>query len=201
MLTPTDPAYPARLRAMPGTSSPPDLTTVGDLDLLTGPIWALFCSTQCPGRLILHLYDLAQHWRREDRAIIGGFHTPLEQECLTVLLRGPAPVIICPARDITTMRLPVAWRAPLTAGRLLIVSPFDARHPRITIATAQRRNTLVATLADEVFVAHAAPSSKTEAFCRTVAAWGTPLYTLAGPENAGLIALGARALDEVAEHA
>ena len=50
----------------------------------------------------------------------------------------------------------------------------------------------VATLADEVFVAHAAPGSKTEHFCSNVLAWGNPLLTLEGDENADLIARGAR---------
>jgi hypothetical protein len=35
------------------------------------------------------------------------------------------------------------------------------------------------------------PGSKTEAFAREVVAWGKPLTTLPGPENAALRALGA----------
>jgi hypothetical protein len=47
-----------------------------------------------------------------------------------------------------------------------------------------------ATLA--VFVAHAAPGSKTEHFCHDVLSWGKPLLTLESDENANLLALGVR---------
>ena len=90
------------------------------------------------------------------------------------------------------MRLPAGWKAPLAEGRLLLLSPFGEKLRRVTADLAQRRNEFVATLADEVFVAHAAPGSKTEHFCSNVLAWGNPLLTLEGDENADLIARGAR---------
>jgi predicted Rossmann fold nucleotide-binding protein DprA/Smf involved in DNA uptake len=193
VLASADPAYPARLRAMPDGPAAPSVTARGNLALLDGPLLGVFCSAQCPGRLILALYDLAQTWRTAGRTIIGGFHSPLEQECLTILLRGPAPVIICPARSIETLRIPAPWQPALAAGRLLVLSPFPAAQVRITAPAAARRNRLVAALADTVFIAHAAPGSKTEAFARQVVAWGKPLSTLPGPENAALLALGATA--------
>jgi predicted Rossmann fold nucleotide-binding protein DprA/Smf involved in DNA uptake len=186
--------YPAALPLRLG-DQPPAITTIGNLDLLEQELLAVFCSARCPGRLILALYDLAQTWRAAGTAVIGGFHSPLERECLTLLLRGTGPVVVCPARDIAGMRLPAAWAGPVAAGRLLVVSPFDARAPRITEETARTRNRMVAALAGAVFVAHAAPGSKTEAFCRELARAGTPLLTLAGPENANLVGLGARVVD------
>ena len=41
--------------------------------------------------------------------MIGGFHTPMEQECLEVLLRGQQPVVICPGPQ---------HRTPTTAAEL-----------------------------------------------------------------------------------
>jgi predicted Rossmann fold nucleotide-binding protein DprA/Smf involved in DNA uptake len=187
-------AYPEGLVRTLGAAAPP-ITVRGNVALLEQELLAVFCSARCPGRLILALYDLAQTWRAAGTAVIGGFHSPLERECLTLLLRGTGPVVVCPARDIAGMRLPAAWAGPVAAGRLLVVSPFDARAPRITEATARARNRVVAALAGAVFVAHAAPGSKTEAFCRELARAGTPLLTLAGPENANLVALGARVVD------
>lgn len=52
----------------------------------------------------------------------------------------------------------------------------------------------MAALADEIFVAHAAPQSQTEQFCRAVLSWGKPLYTLASDANAHLITLGVQPL-------
>jgi len=53
----------------------------------------------------------------------------------------------------------------------------------------------VAGISDAVFVAHASPGSKTEAFCRRLHLLGKPLFTLPGLENSALLALGAVAID------
>jgi hypothetical protein len=63
---------------------------------------------------------------------------------------------------------------------------------RATAETAAFRNEFVAALADRVFAAHAAPGSSTETFCRRVLERGKPLLTFAAPENAALLAAGAR---------
>ncbi|MBI4198933.1 MAG: hypothetical protein HY535_00460 [Chloroflexi bacterium] len=59
---------------------------------------------------------------------------------------------------------------------------------------AALRNDFVAALARQVFVAHAAPGGKTEAFARKVLDWGKPLLTLESDRNANLVTLGARAV-------
>jgi len=51
--------------------------------------------------------------------VISGFHSLVEQECLAVLLRGPQPVIVCPARGLARMRLKREYKEPMVAGRLL----------------------------------------------------------------------------------
>ena len=130
--------------------------------------------------------------RDEGVTTIGGFHSPMEKECLTLLLRGMQPVIICPARSIERMRIPSAWKTPLAESRLLLLSSFTEKLHRVTANLAQKRNELVAALADVVFVAHAAFGSKTEHFFHDVLSWGKPLLTLESDKNASLIARGAR---------
>jgi len=191
-LHPGTPSYPAVLQQHLVTRAPVTLTALGNLDILRQKKLALFCSVKCPGNLILQTYDLARALRDAGVAVIGGFHSPMEKECLTLLLRGMQPIIICPARSIERMRTPSEWKAPLAEGRLLLLSPFAEKMRRATVDLARKRNELVAALADEVFVAHAAPGSKTEHFCHDVLSWGKPLMTLESDENAGLIARGAR---------
>jgi predicted Rossmann fold nucleotide-binding protein DprA/Smf involved in DNA uptake len=153
---------------------------------------ALFCSTKCPGNLILQTYDLACTLRDAGVTVISGFHSPMEKECLTLLLRGTQPVIVCPARSIERMRMPSGWKVPFAEGRLLLLSPFTEKFRRVTANLAQKRNEVVAALADAIFVAHAASSSKTEQFCHDMLTLGKPLLTLASDENTGLLTLGAR---------
>ena len=63
---------------------------------------------------------------------------------------------------------------------------------RPTAELAAQRNDWVADLAGQVFIAHAAPGSKTEAFARKLAALGKPLLTLDSPANANMVEMGAK---------
>lgn len=184
-------AFPASQMALIGSAAPGSVAAIGDAAILERTKLALLCSVRCPGRIILRAYDLAQSLRQSDLAITGGFHTPMEKECLSALLRGPAPVIICPARGLEGMRIQPEWKEPLEEGRLLVLSPFDGKEDRVTSETAARRNRFVAALADALFVAHADPGGRTEALCREAAAWGKPIYTFDDPSNSNLLALGA----------
>jgi predicted Rossmann fold nucleotide-binding protein DprA/Smf involved in DNA uptake len=138
------------------------------------------------------MYDLARALRDAGVPIIGGFHSPMEQECLALLLRGQQPIVICPARCIEWMRLPTSWRQPLADDRLLVLSPFGARHRRPTLDLTERRNRFVAALAKDIFVAHAAPESKTEALCLELLQQGRQIFTLVHAASERLRAAGAR---------
>ena len=94
------------LGASLGQCAPLRLSVLGDLAFLRRDKLGLFCSVKCPGDLILRAYDYAKRLRDDGVAVIGGFHSPVEQECLRILLRGTQPVIICPARSLGEMRLP-----------------------------------------------------------------------------------------------
>jgi predicted Rossmann fold nucleotide-binding protein DprA/Smf involved in DNA uptake len=168
--------YPACLRARLGAAAPPKLTALGNLNLLALPKTALFCSARCPGKVILTTYDQAAKWRDAGRCVISGFHSPVEKECLQILLRGSQPIIICPARTLA-QRVPPEWKKPLAAGRLLVLSAFAATANRITAELATRRNEFVAALADEVFIAHATVGGHLETLNRHLREWKIPLLT------------------------
>ena len=189
-ITPIDIQWPDRLLAFLGANAPVRLTVLGNLDILQTKPVALFCSVKCPGNLILQTYDLAQKWRDQGVTVISGFHSPMERECLNILLRSPHAVILCPARNLPR-RIEPEFKRPLDEGRLLMLSAFPDSIKRATVETAHQRNRVVAALAERIFVAYAQPDSKTEFFCREVIAWGKPLLTHDGPTNQNLIALGA----------
>jgi predicted Rossmann fold nucleotide-binding protein DprA/Smf involved in DNA uptake len=135
----------------------------------------------------VHAHDLARALRDAGIQVIGGFHSPMEKECLELLLRGPQSVVICPAQGLERMRLPAARRAPLAEARLLVLSPFPARHQRPTAAWGEQRNRFVAMLADEIFVAHASAGSRTERLCTEIMAEGKQTSTHNFPENTHLM--------------
>jgi predicted Rossmann fold nucleotide-binding protein DprA/Smf involved in DNA uptake len=191
-LLPGDQHYPKTLRRDHFGPAPGIITALGNLEILNNNSLAFFCSTKCPGQLILQTYDLARSLRQAGVTVIGGFHSPMEQECLSLLLRGRQPVIICPARSIQGMRLSSVWKSAIADGRIVLLSPFEEHLRRPTAALAQTRNELVATIADVLFVAYAAVGGKIERFCQDVLAKGKPLITLQSEHNAHLIGLGAR---------
>ena len=193
-LQPEDARYPAALREHPLFQPAPSIDCIGNPALLDEPAIGLFCSRQCPGELVNRTYDLAQRLRDAGRPTIGGFHSPMEQECLRLLLRGSKPVIICPARGLQDYRVPGELRPGLDVGRLLVLSPFEPDDRRITAELAERRNHFVAALAAEVFIAYAAPDSATLRFAASLAEWGKPLLTHDDPRNDALARLAARTL-------
>lgn len=189
-----DGTYPASLARFLGDRSPERLFLLGNGELLHGEKLGLFCSIKCPGGVILKTYDLAKALRDAAVPVIGGFHTPMEKECLALLLRGTQPIIVCPARGLERIRPSAEVNDGIRAGRVLLMSMFGPKHQRATAELADQRNRLVAALAGMALVSHAAPGGKTEALCREIIAMGKPLFTVDAPENANLLALGAKAL-------
>jgi predicted Rossmann fold nucleotide-binding protein DprA/Smf involved in DNA uptake len=113
----------------------------------------------------------------------------MEWECLGILLRGRQPVIWVPARSIVGMHLKPELQPAFATGRLLILSPFEPKNKRITAALADARNRVVGALADRVFVAHAAPGSRTLALCEELQVRGKPILTVDDSANSNLAGL------------
>jgi predicted Rossmann fold nucleotide-binding protein DprA/Smf involved in DNA uptake len=174
--------YPVSLSRLLGNRAPVTISAWGDLDILRHERIALFCSIQCPGERIIQAYDLARHLRDTGKTVISGFHSPMEKECLTLLLRGEQPIIICPARGLEKMRLPADWKKAVAAGRLLLLSPFPGKARRITADLARQRNLFVAAMADEACFVHTAPGGNLEQLKAQVTQWAIPI--LQEPDDA-----------------
>ncbi|HKJ30227.1 MAG TPA: hypothetical protein VKA34_00300 [Balneolales bacterium] len=58
------------------------------------------------------------------------------------------------------MRIPIGWRLAIEEGRLLVLFRFPAAALRMTAKMADKRNQMVAALADEVYVAHITPGGR-----------------------------------------
>ncbi len=190
LFTPESSDYPAALQRCSDNGRPLTVTAQGNLNVLDSTLLGFFCSVRSPGDTILKTYDLARALRDTDTTIIGGFQSPMEKECLDLLLRGTAPIVICPARGLNRMRTPKNWKNPLAEGRMLILSFFDGNIHRPTATIATRRNAHIAALADHILIAHAEPGGKTETLCKDALAQDKPVFVLHSPDNAHLIELG-----------
>jgi predicted Rossmann fold nucleotide-binding protein DprA/Smf involved in DNA uptake len=137
----------------------PTFWAIGNLGLLDTNLLGVFCSIRCPGNIILNTYDFMRILRDAGVAVVSGFHSPIETDCLDILLKSSQPIVACPARGIVRMRIPNTWKKPIDEGRLLILSPFGEKQKRPTVSTAQQRNHLVAKLGRS-FLIPFAPSSR-----------------------------------------
>jgi len=173
--------YPAMLRSRLGENAPAELILIGARGLLRLRKTALFCSARTPGDAILRAHDAARRMRDEGVTVISGFHSPIERECLRILLRGRQPVIICPARAIDAMRVPKEFRAAFDAGRVLFLSPFTRQPNRITKESALRRNEVVAALADEAYIAHVERGGGTARIAQMLETWSVPKADIKPP--------------------
>lgn len=139
------------------------VVAIGNAELLNRPKTGLLCSRKCPADKILEACDLFKKWAADpETTIVSGFHSPVEKECLRLLLKGKANIILCPAREIETMRLSKDWKIAINEGRILILSPFTEKRP--DARTIDRRNHLVASLADSLYIPYATPDGNLEQF-------------------------------------
>lgn len=186
------PSYPPHLQGLLLDYAPEQITTWGNEQLLRLPLLGLFCSSRPTGTLVLWALDAARSLRDAGVPVIGGFQTPVERECLELLLRGKQPVVLCPARGIDNPRLPTAWNRAVSEGRLLLVSPFRGTVRRPTTRLAETRNRFAAALATALLAVHAPAGSRTHALAGTALGWGKPVFAPHDAANRDLVLLGAR---------
>ena len=151
---------------------------IGNQEICSQRKLALFCSSTCPGSVILKTVDYIKSLEGSNTAVISGFHSPVEQQCLRVLQRINQPAILCPARSLEDMRLKPEWKKMLEAGNLLILSPFDAKYRRMTKELSWKRNQFVVSLADEVLVPFAVPGGRTERIISFINMHNKPILSL-----------------------
>ena len=160
----------------------------------------LVASTSCLPSIFVPAYDLIGALRNTNHPLVGGFHPPLERECLDILLSGSAPVIVCPARQFDPARdrlYPqhgVTWKAVkagLVDGRVTIVEPPGMIGRRITRPNAAKRNEWLLGQADRLLLLYASPGGETERVVRLAIDRGIPVSVLDHPANARWLELGA----------
>ena len=137
---------------------------LGNAELLQGPLSAFFASRQCPGSAIRAATDWALQQPRANGAVISGFHSPLEQSVLRLLVEAGSPVVVVLARPVAGASLRRPWRQALDAGRMAVVS-HSVSLQRLTQHAADARNEIAARLAQHITIAHASPGGRLSQQC------------------------------------
>ncbi len=155
------------------------------------PLLALFCSSRCPGQIILDAYDFCQTLRDQPVTVASGFHAPMERECLRLLLRSRSKVIWVLARA-PLARTPPDLQQAVADERLEIRAPFPPHIRHATAESCQQRNRIVAAMADATLIVHAEPNSKIQSLANELLSERSPVFTFEHPGNSHLIEAGAR---------
>ena len=117
------------------------IATLGDASILDRSKVGFLSSRKVPPAAVMKCYDWATEMRDKGVCVMGGFQSPLERDVLTFLLQGKQPVIWVLAHKLWTEKcIPKAYREPIAAGRLLVVSPVAQTATRVDARTATIRN-------------------------------------------------------------
>jgi hypothetical protein len=146
------------------------------------------------------MYDVASSIDPEGWVVAGGFHSPMERQCLEVLIARRVPVVFCAARPLEGMRIPVAWRIPLAEERILILSPFLEGNRRATKETASHRNRFVAALASYLLIPYARVGGVTEAIARLAVNWRKGVVTVSVNDQPLMQEIGARTMAHLSDN-
>jgi len=170
-LTKNSVEYPSILIKRLGNDAPETIAYIGDINILALQKTALFCSKDTPASVILYAYDKIAELRDSGRCVISGFHSPIEKDCLKILMRGSQPIIVCPAREIEAMRITYEFQKRISEKKLLMLSPFINSPKRINQKSAIYRNRFVAALSDDTFIAFSQKDSHTEGIVKLLDLW------------------------------
>lgn len=150
---------------------------VGAVGLLQGPLTAFFASRQCPGTAIRAATAWALQQARARGPVIGGFHSPLEQSALRLLLEAGSPAVVVLARPVQRASLKSKWREAIGAGTMVVISRM-ASTQRLTEQAADDRNELVARLAGRIVIGYANPGGRLDEQCMRWSANGLDVWRL-----------------------
>ena len=145
------------------------MLTLGNTELMKLHKVGYFASSKIASLSVLPTLDWATDIaKREDVAVVSGFHSKMEREVLDYLLRGRCGIICVLARSIY-QQIPAKYREAYNQNRVLFITEIES--PNITMVSkdrATKRNQLVATLADELVFSSLHPNSSLSTIYQTV---------------------------------
>jgi hypothetical protein len=166
------------------------MRNIGNIELLQRPKTAFLCSRQVPASIVLKSFDWAREMCRVQKCVISGNHSQIEKDVFHFLLKGKQPLILALARAMKH-RIERELQEVLSSNRLLIVTPFAETIKRVTEETARKRNSMMAEMADELFVAYAQPCGNVERLVLRQLKNNKKVVVFDVVENEKLIQLGA----------
>ena len=135
------------------------MDTLGNISLLDRKKIGFFASSKIASLSVLPTLDWATEVaKRDDVAIVSGFHSKMEREVLDILLRGRCGIICVLARPIYKV-IPSKYRNAYAQDRILFISYNTAKSTITSRHLCQKRNEYIAAISDELIFSSLTPDS------------------------------------------
>ncbi len=139
------------------------MKTFGNISILNLRKIGFLAGSKIASLSVLPTFDWAVEMaKREDVAIVSGFHSKIERQVLEFLLKGKCCIICVLARGI--YKRPVEpYIAAFNSGRVLFISNETDSITRASKETCHRRNEYVASISDKLVFSSVTPESSLHA--------------------------------------
>lgn len=173
---------------------PPKLWYVGEPSILNAKLMGIVAARKIAPDLALKTFELLRELSSlGEVAFISGWHSPLEEEALRILLAKPVRIIYCLAKSLDKFVPSGVVQNLVNQGRGLLLTHCSPNAKRISRDASLRRNQLVVALAKGLLVLSAPAGSASLKLARLAINRGRAVFTPQHCTNDGLLASGASA--------
>lgn len=182
--------YPAELHSF-FNNRVPRLWHVGETSLLKGRILGILSARKIEPDLALKTSELIRQLGSLGATFISGWHSPLEEEALRILLSRSARIIFCFAKSLDKFILSVEIENLVSQGRGLLLTHCSPKAKRISRDASLRRNQLVVGLSKGLLILSGPPGSASFKLAKLALNSGKTVFAVQHPMNRDLLALAA----------
>ncbi len=182
---------PANLRSF-FNGKPPRLWCRGDLTILNHTLLGMISARQVDSDLASGCSQLLKQLVfLKDVSFVGGWHSPLEEEALRVLIAQEASIVFCVSKSLDRFVPSIELGSRVSQGQALLLTHCSPKAKRITRDASIRCNQLVVGLAKALLVLSAPEGSASLNLARSALRQGKTVHTLEHRLNQELLIAGA----------
>ena len=170
---------------------PPRLWCRGDLTILNHTLLGIISARQIDSDLALKSSELLKRLQPlKDVSFVGGWHSPLEEQALRVLIAQEASIVFCVSKSVDRFVPSIELGRRVSEGQALLLTHCSPKAKRITRDASMRRNDLVVQLAKALLVLSAPEGSASLKLARSALDRGKPVHTIEHRLNEDLLRAG-----------
>jgi predicted Rossmann fold nucleotide-binding protein DprA/Smf involved in DNA uptake len=171
---------------------PPRLWCRGDLTILNHTLLGIISARQVDSDLASECSQLLKQLVfLKDVSFVGGWHSPLEEEALRVLIAQEASIVFCVSKSLDRFVPSIELGSRVSQGQALLLTHCSPKAKRITRDASIRCNQLVVELAKALLILSAPEGSASLNLARSALRQGKTVHTLEHRLNKDLLIAGA----------